>query len=300
VISPAKVSIVILTHDRKEELKETVDSALNQDYENFEVVVIDNGSTDGTERFCRNSFEEAPFRYRRLEENRGVGGGRNVGIREANGEILVFIDDDAVFQRNQAIREVVDKFDRSGKLGAIAFKSLDYEGGNLVWQEVPLKDRSCDPGMEQKTSYYVGVGHAIRREVLDKVGLYSDRFFYGFEELDLSFRIMDAGYRIIYCPRVAVLHKNPATDKTRGPEYWKNMLENRIRTSLRNLPWRYFLSSSIIWSVFVLYESGGRIDVLWKAYGKLMGERRKIMKERKPISAETLDRVKRAHGRHLY
>ena len=295
--SHPKASVVILTRNRKDQLRETIENSLNQFYSPLEVVVIDNGSSDGTRKMCEEQFGDNRIVYRALEENRGVAGGRNVGIKEAEGKILVFIDDDAVFSDAKAVLRAVNLFEERENLGAIAFKSIDADSKRVVWQEIPLKDRDRDYNKEQATSYFVGVGHAIKREVFETVGIYSDRFTYAFEELDLSFRIIDAGYSIIYKPEIEVLHKNSAESRIPDLNYWKKMLENRIRTSIRNLPWRHVFVGSLIWSGFVFFKSRGRVGVLVSAYKNLLKDRNILLEERKTVSPETLKKLKDLQGR---
>ncbi|MBS3793257.1 glycosyltransferase [Candidatus Bipolaricaulota bacterium] len=295
-----KVSVIILTYKREDELAECIESILGQDYSPIEVTIIDNGDSEKTRKLIENRFSDPRINYFPMDENRGVAGGRNEGVKRSNGEIMVFIDDDALFRGPDAITQIMRRFADSSDLGVISFKSLDYESGDPVWQEIPLRDKSLNLDEEQETSYYLGGACAIRKEVFDRVGLYSDKFVYAFEELDLSFRIVEDGYRIIYFPTVAILHKNPPERGDKSLGYWEKMLENRIRASVRNLPWRYVFFSGLIWSGYILLRTKGRLDVLARSYGNLIRDRKVLLKERNPISFETITKLKNIQGRVLY
>lgn len=295
-----KVSVIILTYKREDELAECLESILNQNYTQIEVIIIDNGNSEKTRKLIEDGFTDPRINYFSMDENRGVAGGRNEGVKRSSGEILVFIDDDALFPEPDAITQIVRRFAGSSELGVMSFKSLDYESGDPVWQEIPLKDRSLSLEKEQETSYYLGGACAIRKEVFDRVGLYSDKFVYAFEELDLSFRIVEDGRKIIYFPAVEILHKNPPESGTKSPEYWEKMLENRIRASVRNLPWRYVILSGLIWSGYIILTTKGRLDVLARSYRNLIMDRRMLLKERSPVSFETIAKLKNTQGRVLY
>jgi len=295
------VSFVVATFNRKEVLKQTLRLILQQDYEPKEIIVIDNNSEDGTAEMMRSEFSAESLEYVRLSQNKGAAGGKNEGIRRANGKFIIITDDDALLESKDAAARIVKRFDEDAEVGLLSLKSLDFSTREIDRKEFPHVDKSLNADKEFETSYFVGTGHAVRREVVDKAGLYCDDFFpYAFEELDWSFRIIDAGFRIVYFPDVVVLHKKAPQGRVGEKAMWARMLENRIRTSIRNLPWRYVVASSFIWAGYVTLKTRGDVRVVAQALWRVLTHLRSLCRQRRPISAESLRRIKRLRGRLAY
>ena len=301
IIADKLFSIVIITHNRREDLEENISRLSDQQYEPVEIVVVDNSSTDGTKEMMRQKAKrQESLRYFRNEDNAGVGGGRNIGINEARGSIIICIDDDAMIDDDRAVNKIVEKFESSPEVGVLSFKSINYYSDEIDSKEFPHRDNSKNKDEEFETNYFIGVGHAIRKEVYKEVGVYSPKFFYGFEELDLSFRVMDAGYKIFYFPEVTVFHKKAPPLETRNSETWQNLLKNRIRVSIRNLPLRYVLGSLVIWSGFVFVKTKLNLFVLGGAYCAILADMKELIDERNVIDKETIRKVKSLQGRLLF
>jgi GT2 family glycosyltransferase len=295
------VSFVIATYNREKELKEAIESILKQEYQPIEIIVIDNSINNASKEMITKEFPHLSFlKYQWMGKNLGAAVGKNEGIKLATGEFIVIMDDDSELSDSTALENIVNKFIEDQKIGLLSLKSVNYFSGKIDPKEFPSKDKSLDPDKEFETSYFVGVGHAVRKEAFQKVGLYP-KFLpvYG-EELDLSFRLLDAGYRIIYFPEALVLHKVSSKGRITGREYWKTTLENRIRTSIRNLPPRYVIVSSIIWTLFVLYKTGGNLLVPIKAYESVLKDLKELKRERKVLKPHTIKRIKDLNGRLFY
>ena len=295
------VSFVVATFNRKDVLRETLRLVLQQDYEPKEVVVVDNHSADGTDEMMRSEFSAESLEYVRLPENKGAAGGKNEGIRRAKGKFIIITDDDALLESKDATARIVERFNADADVGLLNLKSLNFYTRQIDRKEFPHVDKRLDAGEEFETSYFVGTGHAVRREVLDKAGLYCDDFFpYAFEELDWSFRIIDAGFRIVYFPDAVVLHKKDPRGRVCEKSMWAKMLENRIRTSVRNLPWRYVIASSFIWAGYVTLKTRGDVRVVAQALWRILRSARSLGGQRRPISTESLRKIKRLRGRLAY
>ena len=294
------VSFAILTYSRSQELQSCLDSILRQHYSPIEVVVVDNASTDATESIIKEKYNLPSIRYFKVSENKGCVEGRNIAIRNCKGDIMVAIDDDASLTDVHAVEKIVDKFSQDREVGLLSFKSLNYFTGEVLREEFPHKDKSLDPDQEFETSYFIGVGYALRRIVYEKVGSYPPDFFFGFEELDLSFRIIDAGYKIVYFPQVTVLHKKSPAGRLSYNNLWLKRLENRVRVSIRNLPWRYVIGSTFFWSGYTLLNVRGNISIVIKAFWNIAKNTQKLIQQRKPIQPQTIKKLKQLKGRLLY
>lgn len=293
------ISYLFVTQNRKEELKEAIDSVLAQNYEPKEVIVVDNNSSDGTQKLFRNNFESEKVKYIKLGENRGVCGGRNVAIEAAEGRILITMDDDAIISPENATERIVNRFTGDDDLGILAFKVLNYYTGELQESAFPTRDEGRSPEQEFNVATFIGVGHAVLDEVYQDVGLYGDYFPYGHEELDLAFRVLDMNFDIVYFPEVIIKHKvKPRSDRLSGR--WDIVLENRIKVAIRNLPWKYVLSTTLAWSLKTLIDLKGDVRPVLKAFSKLFSKRSKLLKERKKIGEDTIKRISKLKGPLYY
>lgn len=297
------VSFVIATYNRKDDLAEAVESVLAQTYPRTEVVVVSN-ATDGTSALFADGgrFDRDGVTYMHFEGRMGVPEARNVGYDAASGEILVTIDDDAVLRDDAATARIVDAFERHPETGVLAFQSRDYYSNEPVRQEIPDppigEARSVDEPYE--ATFFVGVGNAIRREVVEDVGNYPGDFEYGFEEMDLSLRVIDAGYDIRYLPSVAVGHKKTAAGRSPDQASLANQLENRLRILVRNLPWHCVAVSATLWSLYTLVRAGFALEPVADALRRVVGARDSLLAERAVVDSSTIDRVRSMGGMFLW
>jgi len=296
------VSYLFLTRNRHDDLAEALRSILSQDYPKLEIVVVDNGSTDDTADMFRGEFGGDGIKYLRSETNLGVSGGRNLGLQQVSGDIVITIDDDAVLRDPNATRLAVDKLLSDQSVGVLAFKIVDYWGGKLERGAFPFNDKSLDPDLEREGTRFIGAGHAIPRRIYLEVGLYGEYFPWGHEEIDLSLRIMDKGYRIVYFPQVTVYHKKVTTRHTQANTAFQAMqLENRIKCAIRNLPWPYAISHIAVRSaeVPVRYTHGNPLPV-FIAHWRVARRFAALLRERKPVSRQTVRRIVSLRGPALY
>jgi GT2 family glycosyltransferase len=297
------ISVIIITFGRREELKDCLNSVLMQDSKNFEIILIDNNvSEDLSSRASQiaNSVSSNTVRYIKPPTNLGVAGGRNLGVKEAKGDFLVFIDDDAFLRERDAFRKIRQEFSKNNKVGIISFKVINYFSKEVDRKELPHRNKSLSKDSKFETTYFIGAGHVIRKSVFDQVGLYPDGFFYGMEELDLSFRALDSGYKIFYVPDITVFHKKSLEGRLKNKDVWQKQLENRIRVSIRNLPWRYAVGNAIIWSIFVFLETRGGFGIVLKSIFRVTKSIRRLRRERRVIKPQTVQKVKLLKGRLWY
>ena len=289
------ISVIVITYNRKNELKECIESILNQTIIPDEIIIVDNSSNDGTDKlFLSGEINHPTIKYYKLDKNLGVAGGRNYGISKSNGDILLFLDDDAVIEPENAFEKVIAKFKEDPSLGVLAFKIINYYTKKIMSEEFPHKDKSLDPDKEFETTYFIGAGHAIKKEVFDKCGLYPDDYFYGMEELDLSFRILDMGYKIIYFPEIIVWHKKSFYGRITNKEKWINTLHNRMCIAYKYLPTIDFIISSLLWFAKVAIRSKS-LAIPFLGVERFIFSKKEITKRQ--IKNETLKKIKELKGR---
>jgi len=219
----ATVSVIVLTMgDRPRELDELVASLEAE--QPFDGVLVGNGVEPPTYPGWR-SFP--------LAENVGISAGRARGAEFAEGDVLVFVDDDATSVTPGLLAACRDAFEQDSSVGALALRVV-VEGTDRSlseWLPRLRGRRELEPG--DVTSFH-GAAHAVRASAYDDVGGYPDNFWYAHEETDLAWRILDAGHRIAYRPDLVLTH--PLTKPSRHDRHLWFSARNRIWLARRHLP----------------------------------------------------------------
>lgn len=266
------LSFVIITYNRPDdalELAENISRLEGLDRLVEEVIFVNNRSStpyQPLEDFI-TAHPEVPFRYFRTEQNLGVSRGRNYAIQQSRGPILVFLDDDALIRNSNALQAIVDIFDEAPQTGIAAFKVYYYSTGEMQQNAFPHKrfaERKDWPHFD--TAYFSGCAHAIRKTVFDTVGYYPENFFYGMEEYDLSYRVLDSGATIRYDDRVVILHKESPAGRLTPREKLRGMWVNKTKVAWKYLPVRYFITTGLLWSLEYLAKSKGDIRGFCKGW----------------------------------
>lgn len=209
------VSVIVLNYKRLNELAECLDSALRQEYRNLEIIVVDNHSEEDVAGLVH--ARSSAIRLIELPANLGACGGRNAGIREARGQILITIDNDVSFASPFEVARVVQAFEDHPDYHVLAFRICDVATGKLRLREwCHPRDWKKFGETEFETSFFGEGASAFRREVFDVAGLYWEPLFIGNEGYDLELRLLDCGYRILYCPRVTVRHSMSPETRSRS------------------------------------------------------------------------------------
>lgn len=179
-----QASLIIVTKDRKEELRKSIESGLKQDAD-LEILVLDDHSEDGTEEMVTREFPQV--RFYRSPVWQGLIRLRNLGAEMATAPILIFIDDDAVLQSSQTIRQALLEFEPAC-VGAVAMPLVNVHSSSKI-----LK---CSPDQKQIyiTDFFAGSAAAIRKELFLRFGGYRISFQRQEEENDFCIRILNQGY----------------------------------------------------------------------------------------------------------
>lgn len=303
------VSVLIGTRNRPMLLERCVRSVLSQDYTNLEIIVLDDGSDDPD--LCngvKTSFGDPRIRCLRSDRSLGVAAGRNVLMEEAQGDVLCILDDDAYFVEHSALSALVDTFIRQPEVAIVAGKIIDHVGeGQRMLVPFSQWTRRRVTGIEDRSrfaAYFLGGCHGIRKAALSEVGVYSDGLVFGEEEMDLSYRIISAGYAIYYDPNVRVHHHSQpradhfADNDGQGEIY--HQVRNRMFLAYKYLPWLYMPYYLIHWLSRALFTALRRGRFAEFRQGFKSGRRWLSEIEREPLHPQAIAYLKDNHGRLWY
>jgi GT2 family glycosyltransferase len=199
------VSVIILNYKRLQELERCLESVVRQDWPNLEIIVVDNHSEEDVAGVVRKKSES--IRLIELPANLGACGGRNAGIREARGEILISLDNDVSFETPNEVSKVVKAFATNPRFHVLALRICDVGTGALRVREwCHPRDWRRYSEQEFETTFFGEGASAFRREVFEVAGLYWEPLFIGVEGGELTLRMFSHGFRILYCPSIGVAH----------------------------------------------------------------------------------------------
>lgn len=258
--APIRHSIIIITYRRDDCLQEALAilKGMVGARPDVELVLVDNNA-DGADRApmlsgFRNSV------YVDAGTNLGVAGGRNLGIQAAHGAFLTFLDDDALVQESCFLDIAEEHFRTDKILGIIAAKSVNFYTGKIDRREFPHTDKARDPDQPFYTHRFIGVGHVIRAELFQTLGLYDADFFYGSEEFDFSYRAINAGWRILYEPRIWLSHKQASSGRLPAKAVVERQLLNKLKVSYRHLPTHLLFINAAAWIGYTMLGSRPRVN----------------------------------------
>lgn len=283
-----KFSIVILYYNRENDLLRLIEKLSKIDQSNIEIIIVDNNSCVNLYRKIRNY--NSKVKYIRLDNNLGAVG-RNKGIEQANGDIIICLDDDIIGITDKDLSLLESCFNKT-EVAAVCFKVINPSTAKIMnWCH------HCDPNVYSDVSFITNEisegAVAFRSSVLKQVGLYPEYFFISHEGPDLACRIINNGYRIIYVPEIVVKHFHSDLGRTSWRRYYYDT-RNVIWLSVRNFPPWYGLKK-VFWGVvsmmiyavrdgFFRYWAKGLFDALIQ-----LGP---VLKERDVLTKSALDTIK--------
>jgi len=241
---PTTVSIVINTLNRAALLRKTLDSFSWLNYDAFEVVVVNGPSTDDSEAVL-SEFSGKIKHGRCPEANLSMS--RNIGINMASGDVIAFIDDDAI-PEPEWLAQAIAAFD-SDDVGAVGGRVFDPSGyefqyqystatrlGNANWRRTEATPEYCLP-FTYEFPYLQGTNTFFRSDVLRKIGGFDEEFEYYLDETDVCLRMVDAGYLVRQLHNAYVHHKfapSHIRDNNKITRYRYPIIKNKIYFSLVN------------------------------------------------------------------
>ncbi len=271
--TPPTLDVVILSWNRRDLILETIANVQQQRDVHATIWVIDQGSDEETLQALRPLHEADAIHLLEMGHNLGVAAGRNVGNTQGDAPIIVSLDNDAVFESDHALQRIVSLFHENKRLGAVGFRLKNYFTNEDDWLNWAYPRRLFEKRAERfLTTRFAGGAHALRRAAWEQTRGYDPRLFFNWEELDLGYQLIAAGWQVAYDPRVVVRHKI-------APDARLNWRDGRYYYLVRNalyLNYKYFRSRRAVVRLAVGYMLKG-------AYNGLLGEALRALRDASPM-----------------
>jgi GT2 family glycosyltransferase/glycosyltransferase involved in cell wall biosynthesis len=317
------VSTIIVNHERRDLLQiclESLERALGAVNEDTELIVVDNGSRDGSVELVRERFPAV--KVVALERNEGFAGGVSRGIDAAQGEWIAVFNNDTTVEPD-AVALMLDAGRLHPRVGSVAaqmrfadrrdvLNSAGLELDRLGIAADRLVGKRVDdhgPRMPYEVFGATGGAAIFRRAMLDQVGGFDESFFAFFEDADLAWRAHSHGWRALYSPEAVVYHHHSATAQHGSPAKLYLVGRNRVRTLAKNAtagmllvngPWMLAYDAAYVAFASVtgrtLAPLRGRVDGLreWRSYRRTGASHRRPLTLRRPLGfRRALQRHKR-------
>lgn len=267
-----KVSIIVVNYNCHEEIEQLIGSLLSQDYLNYELIVIDNNSSDrGIESLAKN---HPHFKFIFQEENKGFAGANNVGIEASTGEYIFLLNPDTLVDQN-TIGELVKVLEDYPQAGSVSPKLIyhkeqliQYAGSSelttLTVKNYHRGNKEADLdkyGDVELTAFNHGAAMLLRKSVIKKVGLMPEEYFLYYEELDWCTTIKNKGFGLYYTGKTSVQHKASAsTGRIEGLKSYF-LTRNRVLYVLRKYPPGLKKLLALSYLFFVVYPKNMLINI---------------------------------------
>jgi len=299
-----KIAIIIITYNRPADmlaLAMNIEKLSSKKELLEEVIIVNNNSTESydiVKSFIQGNTS-TPFKLIESKENLGVSRGRNFAIEQSKAPILVLIDDDAEFQDTDALKRINEAVIENPHAGILAMKILYFQNSQFQLNAFPHKSFEKRKHLQSfDTYYFAGCGNIIVKEAFDIAGPFPTDFFYGMEEYDLSYRILDAGYTIKYIADIVLLHKESPEGRQTKSDKLRGMWVNKTKVAWRYLPMPCYFTTAIMWSMFFLLKS--KFDLIGFINGWLAIVTIPINEKRNKVSKLSQEYLNKVEARILY
>lgn len=247
-MSQNKVSIIILNYNQPQLTIDCLKSLSKLEYKNYEVILVDNGSTDNSvEKIKKHGVAVKNFKLVEKKENLGFAEGNNVGFEHTTGKYILFLNNDTLVEKN-FLRPLVEKLELDSRLGAVQPKILQYPQKEIIDSVGSYliatgflchfgHNKKDQPKYNKESQIFSMKGACMlfKKEVLDKVGVFDKDYFAYFEETDLCLRTLTTGYKIKYIPESNIFHRGGETSKKMDTAFVNfHSYKNRVYTYLAN------------------------------------------------------------------
>lgn len=283
------LSFVILTSNRAEELRQTLEAVLSQKLCPVpQIIVVDNASRDETPEVLK---QYPGVEVVHLDQNEGAVA-RNHGFERTIHDLVVCLDDDVRPKGKDAFSRLLPFMKANPGIGAVTFKVLNQMGDLESYSWCHPRDPFTDSDKIFYSEYLSEGACAIRKRAFQDAGGYWKDLFIGHEGEDLAMRLLDKGYDMAYYPKVAVVHHHSRM----GRPSWRNFYynhRNNLWINCKNLPWPDAIRATLYSSSVMLFFSlrAGQVNAYLRAWRDGVKELPRVLKMRKPLQKQTMRKI---------
>ena len=247
------LTVIIPNYNGKHYLKECFESLKIQDH-SIEVVVVDNGSRDGSPQYIKENYRE--FTLLQNHENIGFAGAVNQAIKASKCDYIFLLNNDVKLGK-KCISNLMECIKEDEKIFSAASRMIQYDDHGkmddagdeytiLGWTKKSGEGKSSNKYPEKREIFSACAGAALyRRSILEEIGYFDENFFAYLEDVDLGYRARIHGYINIYCPKAVVYHHGSGTTGSRYNQYKIRLAaRNNIYVPYKNMPWPQLLLNS--------------------------------------------------------
>lgn len=232
----AEVSIIIPNYNGEKYIKDCLDSLKKQEYRDFEIIVVDNGSKDGSADMVEKDYPEV--RLKRLDQNYGFSRAVNEGLKMSASPFALLLNSDTIAEEH-FVGALADAIQKDGRIFSVASMMIQMKNRDRIdgagdlysafgWAYARGKGRKLK-WYEKNADVFSACGGAsiYRRSILDEIGWFDEFHFAYLEDIDIGYRARIMGYRNVYCPEARVYHVGSGSTGSRYNDF-------KIRISARN------------------------------------------------------------------
>jgi GT2 family glycosyltransferase len=244
------ISIVVVTYKRKQDCQNLLAQLSKFDNSIInDIVLVDNSPELGL------SFTDHKIYHIKNTTNLGVSKSRNLGIDKALNNIVWFLDDDVLIEDSifEDLKLLEIYFNFNTRIAVLATE-IKSPNDSFRKKEIPFVHYRYKSTYIRSASYFIGASFFVKKDLFEIIGGFDNECFYGFEETDLSYRLIKNNLFIKYYPYISVVHLGTPLGRMPQDIVIQNMYMNRVRIVSRNLPKYFLLSHLLIWYFFILFR----------------------------------------------
>jgi len=258
------VSVIIVNYNGKNYLEECLENLMKSTYKKFEVILVDNNSTDDSVEFVKNSYPSITII--KLDKNYGFAEPNNVGSKIAKGELLLFLNNDTKPTAN-FITEMITVIQKDSKIAICQSLLLKPNGdvdssGDFIDNIGRVYSKHTKSQKVEKILSARGAAMLVRKNIFWKLGGFDKNFFASFEDVDLGWRAWMWGYKVVVVPSSVVYHYSRGTTKELESQIRFHGVKNTIIIQLTNFEASLALKSIVTMFFVVLLRKIFRISII--------------------------------------